>query len=295
MAIKGTSPGTFPPGQCTRYADDRYHQITGWYVPFSGDAHSWRDNAPHFGWKVSGNPVVPSIICLQPGVQGASSFGHVGIVESITSKGVITSDLNWPEGSTRVNSITFQTGPGVSFIYATGSNGIPLGSTGKKPPPPNGSGTSGSNPIATTINYTYQVFDNAGNQIHDLLNNVPGFAGIFEALDKAEQFQAFQLPANDTSPNTSIGWIGYVPIVGQVAQAQADINAAKNLATLPANSIQATLVFITSNSLAFSLRAVLIMAGFILFMALAFNIMSQLGEQIMDNPIIHTAASAFAA
>lgn len=127
-AINGTGSSGFPEGQCTRYADDRYHALTGFYVPWRGNANQWAAAAPGFGWTVSSKPVVPSIICLQGGTQGAdSAFGHVGIVESINSGTVTTTSLNWGPNPSVPATVNFVVGPGVSFIYATGSNGKPLG------------------------------------------------------------------------------------------------------------------------------------------------------------------------
>lgn len=130
-AINGVSNG-FPEGQCTVYADERYHTLTGFYVPWSGNAQDWANNAIAYGWTVSSTPVVPSIVCLQGGVQGADrDFGHVAVAESVSGNTVVTSDLNWGPNYSQVSTVNFHPGPGVSFIYATGSNGKPLGNNSK--------------------------------------------------------------------------------------------------------------------------------------------------------------------
>ena len=112
----------FPAGQCTYWADERYHELSGYYVPFSGNAADWAGNASAYGWQVSSRPIVPSIICLAPGVQQADAvYGHVGVVESINTNGsVVTSNLNWGIGSQKssVHSVDFVPGAGISFIYA---------------------------------------------------------------------------------------------------------------------------------------------------------------------------------
>jgi surface antigen len=125
-AINGAN-NPFPAGECTYYASDRYHQLTSYYVPWSGDAWQWSGNAAQYGWTISSTPIIPSIICLQPGVQGADSkLGHVGVAEKLNSNGsVATTDLNW--GTTAgaratVSNVDFQPGSGVSFISATGGN-----------------------------------------------------------------------------------------------------------------------------------------------------------------------------
>lgn len=125
-AIKGTN-NPFPKGECTQYASERYHTLTGFYVPWNGDAWQWSSNATQDGWTVSSTPLVPSIICLQPGIQGADSkLGHVGVVEALNSNGsVSTSDQNWgltAAARAAVSHVDFQPGNGVSFISATGGS-----------------------------------------------------------------------------------------------------------------------------------------------------------------------------
>lgn len=128
-ALNGTA-NNYPPGQCTQYADERYHQLTGFYVPWSGNAADWSFMAGANGWSVSSKPVVPSIIVLQGGVQGADiAYGHVAVVESVSGSNIQTSNLNWGPNYSQVSSVTFHAGPGVSFVYAT-ANGAIQGSTG---------------------------------------------------------------------------------------------------------------------------------------------------------------------
>lgn len=130
MSATNGSSNNYPEGQCTVYADQRYHDLTGFYVPWSGNANQWSSQAIAYGWTVSSTPVVPSIICLQGGIQGAdAAYGHVAVVESIDKNTVVTSDLNWGPNYTAVSSVNFYTGAGVSFIYVKGSNGKPMAST----------------------------------------------------------------------------------------------------------------------------------------------------------------------
>ena len=118
----GSANDHFAFGQCTYYASLRYHELTGQWVPWSGNAYQWTYEASRFGWVVSSKPRVPSIIVLQPGVQGAGWSGQVAIVESINPDGSIsTSGWNWygPGGAGwgRLSVVTFRPGPGVSFIW----------------------------------------------------------------------------------------------------------------------------------------------------------------------------------
>jgi surface antigen len=107
-------------GQCTYWANMRYHQLTGYWVPWLGNAYEWAYGAKASGWIVSSKPIVPSIIVLQPGVQGAGYFGHVAVVERINSDGsVYTSNYNWYAngGWDILSYVTFTPGPGVVFTW----------------------------------------------------------------------------------------------------------------------------------------------------------------------------------
>jgi surface antigen len=107
-------------GQCTYWANMRYHALTGYWVPWLGNAYQWAYGASSSGWIVSSKPRVPSIIVLQPGVQGAGGFGHVAIVERINSDGsVYASNYNWyANGGWDILSYwTFYPGSGVSFVW----------------------------------------------------------------------------------------------------------------------------------------------------------------------------------
>jgi surface antigen len=110
----------FAYGQCTYWANMRYHQLTGYWVPWQGDAYQWVAGAQAYGWIVSARPRVPSIIVLQPGVQGASAYGHVAVVERINPDGsVYTSNYNWYAngGWNRLSYVTFHPGRGVAFVW----------------------------------------------------------------------------------------------------------------------------------------------------------------------------------
>jgi surface antigen len=107
-------------GQCTYWADYYYHQLTGFWVPWSGDAWEWAYGARADGWNVSSTPHFPSIIVLQPGVQGASGYGHVAVAIGMSGNGVLTSNMNWYAGGggwDRVSNWVFYPGSGVSFVW----------------------------------------------------------------------------------------------------------------------------------------------------------------------------------
>jgi surface antigen len=112
----------FAYGQCTWWASQRYHDLHGFYVPWTmnANANQWTARAYEFGWHVSDQPSVGAIIDFQGGVQYASPYGHVGVVEQILPNGdVVASNMNvlgHPFGS--VVNLTYHTGPGVTFITA---------------------------------------------------------------------------------------------------------------------------------------------------------------------------------
>jgi len=110
----------FPYGQCTWWANQRYYQLHGVYVPWTtnSDAWQWTARALDFGWQVSSTPHVGDIIDLQPNVEGASALGHVAIVEKILGSGdVIASNMNWGINPQQVTAVEFAPGPGVTFIH----------------------------------------------------------------------------------------------------------------------------------------------------------------------------------
>jgi surface antigen len=116
----GVTPDRFAFGQCTYYADMEYFRLTGHYVDWIGNAYQWASGAIAAGWNVSSTPHQPSIIVLQPGVQGASYYGHVAVVERINPDGsVLTANMNWyaSGGWDRISNWTFTPGRGVLFVW----------------------------------------------------------------------------------------------------------------------------------------------------------------------------------
>lgn len=119
--VAGSSGNVFPFGQCTWWANQRYYQVHGNFVPWRANANAfqWVARANDFGWHVSPAPTLGSILVLQPGVEGAYGLGHVSFVEQVLDDGtVIASSMNWGVNPQAVTEAPFRPGPGVAFISA---------------------------------------------------------------------------------------------------------------------------------------------------------------------------------
>ncbi len=96
----GSTISRFYDGQCTYWANLRYHELTGFWVPWLGDAFQWYYQAAAYHWHVSDrpNPNGPSILVLGPYSQNSSNtLGHVAVVEKDLGNGtVLTSNMHWP-------------------------------------------------------------------------------------------------------------------------------------------------------------------------------------------------------
>lgn len=116
-AVKGTF-NNFPYGQCTWWADQRYHQLTGIYVPWiiNSNANVWVTRANQYHWNVSTQPKVGSIMMLAAWVEGAGGYGHVAVVEKLLGGGRFqVSQMNWTGVGIKSYG-NFATGRGVYFI-----------------------------------------------------------------------------------------------------------------------------------------------------------------------------------
>jgi surface antigen len=122
-ATSDFNPDRFAYGYCTYWANVHYHDLTGYGVPWLGNAYEWTWNAPSYGWTVSStpNPNGPSIIVLQPDVYQSGSLGHVAVVDgpgdyNAATGEVVTSNMNW-RGWNVISTETFSVGAGVAFVW----------------------------------------------------------------------------------------------------------------------------------------------------------------------------------
>lgn len=117
VAVGYSNP--FPYPACTWWADQRYRQMHGVYVPWRVNAMAWQwaTRAYQFGWKVSSRASVGAIVDMQPWVQGAYGAGHVAVVERVLSnRTAIASSMSWGANPYAVVYIQVRPGAGITFI-----------------------------------------------------------------------------------------------------------------------------------------------------------------------------------
>ncbi|MGY4842681.1 LysM peptidoglycan-binding domain-containing protein [Weissella cibaria] len=87
-----SSTNTYPYGQCTWYVKGDLN----WVGNYWGNAVDWASTAVAAGHTVNSVPTVGSIAYFAAGVQGASSYGHVAVVDSVNADGTVTiSEANY--------------------------------------------------------------------------------------------------------------------------------------------------------------------------------------------------------
>jgi surface antigen len=107
----------FDYGQCTWYAADQFHNFTGRYPNWSGNAWTWASNAAAAGWKVVSAPQVNSIMVFRPGQDGAGGVGHVAWVTNVTGSQITIWEMNFPTpGVKHTRTVSLQSGE--RFILA---------------------------------------------------------------------------------------------------------------------------------------------------------------------------------
>ena len=83
-------------GQCTYWANMRYHAITGHYVTWPGNADEWAAGAANAGLGSIFHSAYSLYYCSATLCPGCRGYGHVAVVESIPRPGVVyTSNWNW--------------------------------------------------------------------------------------------------------------------------------------------------------------------------------------------------------
>lgn len=122
-----------------------------------------------------------------------------------------------------------------------------------------------------------KVFNDIASTTHQTLNTVPGFTGIVDAIDQIEQFQPFTLPATVTgAPDWSILGLAITNPIAAISNV-----------VLPADNIQAFLMFVTGNIAAAFIRLILIIVGLIIIIGL---IQNAIGSKISASDVIGLAS-----
>ncbi|WP_147161019.1 CHAP domain-containing protein, partial [Weissella thailandensis] len=106
-----TAGNTYPSGQCTWFVKGDL----SWVGNHWGNASAWGASATAAGHTVNSSASVGAVALFAPGVGGASSYGHVAVVDSVNPDGTITiSEANY--AGKAFNERTISTS-GVQFIH----------------------------------------------------------------------------------------------------------------------------------------------------------------------------------
>ena len=111
------------PTQCTYGAKEKFHEATGLYPAFKGNAYEWADTAAATGWTTVLDAQARSIVVFQPGVQGSdATYGHVAWVDSIEQHPdglyINITELNGVAGPGQWGTRQVKDVPGMSYILA---------------------------------------------------------------------------------------------------------------------------------------------------------------------------------
>jgi hypothetical protein len=97
------------PASCPRYSPEiwawgvagKFHEATGLWPAFDGNALDWNDTAPNHGWTVVLDAEPRAVVVFEPGVQGAdATYGDVAWVDAVDYR----PDGRWI-GITEMNAI----------------------------------------------------------------------------------------------------------------------------------------------------------------------------------------------
>ena len=103
--------------QCTYYAEMRMAQQTGMYMPVTGNAYQWADQARAGGWTVGTIPAINSVVVFPAG-SFQSSVGHVAFVVSIAGSTLRIQDYNWKYVGATVTDHWVTVPAGTQYIYS---------------------------------------------------------------------------------------------------------------------------------------------------------------------------------
>jgi surface antigen len=109
-------------GQCTWGAYYQWYVREGSYPALTGNADAWGSSARAAGWTVVDVAQANSIVVFQPGIQGASSLGHVAWVTSVSQRSdglyVTFLEMNGPAGPYKWDYRTVKDVAGMQYVLA---------------------------------------------------------------------------------------------------------------------------------------------------------------------------------
>lgn len=116
------STNSAPYGQCTYWAKARFRQKTGAFPALYGNAMQWLASARDAGYTTVLDAQANSIVVFQPGVQGASSVGHVAYVEQVDQRSdgrwIYVSEWNYNNTGAVLHNRWVKDAVGMSYILA---------------------------------------------------------------------------------------------------------------------------------------------------------------------------------
>ncbi|WP_322760025.1 CHAP domain-containing protein, partial [Frankia sp. Cr2] len=106
------------PHNCTNYVAWRLSR-NGVPEPdyLLGNAGAWDDNARAGGVRVDKTPAVGSVAQWDPGVDGASSSGHVAYVQEVGTDSIVIAEDNYVSGPLQIKRIDRGAGWHANFIH----------------------------------------------------------------------------------------------------------------------------------------------------------------------------------
>lgn len=110
----GYNPGA--PGSCVWYVFDQRPDLVG--LPGYPYASQFALAASQAGYRTGTTPVVGAVAVFGAGVDGASSVGHVAIVEAVNNDGTFRiREMNGPAGPWAVDTRDVPLTWGITFVY----------------------------------------------------------------------------------------------------------------------------------------------------------------------------------
>jgi surface antigen len=113
-APTGYDPYGYAMRQCTSFANWRIVHDYGKPTTKWGNAAQWVGRARAQGVAVDGSPRRGDVFVLAPGVQGASQYGHVGVVLAVQGNQVLVEDYDWALYAYKQHTLRTA---GVQFIH----------------------------------------------------------------------------------------------------------------------------------------------------------------------------------